>query len=185
MFDLKVDTPDKFVAIADLPNRKAPNKAARRDCVLFGQASATWQCPHCGYSESSKDDLGRDIMFRPWHVRGRGAVKAYVASLGEQADEWLLALYVDRHLQLLALETVARGDVATCRVSFWRLIDRGHALQAAGFILVHNHPSGDPTPSTDDIRVTQRLAHVSRELDLPLLDHFIIAGQELRGIGEW
>jgi DNA repair protein RadC len=50
---------------------------------------------------------------------------------------------------------------------------------------VHNHPSGDARPSTDDIRTTRRLAHVSHELDLPLLDHLIIAGDELREVGYW
>jgi DNA repair protein RadC len=112
-------------------------------------------------------------------------VHAYVASLGEEAHEWLLALYVDAHFQLLAVDTIARGDVSSCALPFWKLIDRGKALDAAGFILVHNHPSGDPTPSYSDIRITRRLAHVSHELDVPLLDHLIVAGDKLGEVGEW
>ena len=112
-------------------------------------------------------------------------MKAYVASMGEEAREWLLALYVDRQLQLLAVDTVNRGSVDDCALSFWNIIDRGRALNAAGFMLVHNHPSGDPTPSKEDIQVTRRLACVAHELDVPLLDHFIIARDELREIGEW
>jgi DNA repair protein RadC len=146
---------------------------------------STAACPRCGYVNAN-DDLPPDAFFRPWDLaHGRAAVKAYVESLGQEAQEWLLALYVDEHLQLLAVDTVARGDVASCPVPFWTLINRGRALKAAGFILVHNHPSGDPTPSWDDIQVTRRLAHVSHELDVPLLDHLIIAGDELREVGEW
>jgi DNA repair protein RadC len=110
-------------------------------------------------------------------------VKAYVASLGYEAHEWLLALYVDPSLQLLAVDNVGRGDVSGVQVPFWRLIDRGKALDAAGFILVHNHPSGDATPSKQDILITARLAHVSRELDVPLLDHLIIAGEQMMSCG--
>jgi DNA repair protein RadC len=63
------------------------------------------------------------------------------------------------------------------------LISRGKALCAAGFILVHNHPSGDATPSNTDLKATARLAHVCRELDLPMLDHIIIAGNEIKSVG--
>ena len=81
--------------------------------------------------------------------------------------------------------TVARGDVSGCEIPFWKLIARGKALRAAGFILVHNHPSGDPTPSLSDIRTTRRLARVSHELDVRLLDHLIVAGDQLKEVGEW
>jgi len=152
---------------------------------LPGQTHALRRCPQCGYIEPSNDDLPANIFFRPWHVRGRGAVKAYLKSLGEEAHEWLLALYVDEHLQLLAVDTVARGDVGSVKVPFWKLIHRAHALKASGFILAHNHPSGDARASLSDIRVTRRLAHVSHELDVPLLDHLIIAGDEVREVGAW
>jgi DNA repair protein RadC len=151
---------------------------------LSGQTSETWQCPQCGYIAQSNDELTPDAFFRPWHVvHGRAGVKAYVESLGEEAHEWLLALYVDAGLQLLAVDTVARGDVAGCDVPFWKLINRGHELKAAGFILVHNHPSGDPTPSHSDIRMTARLYHASRDLEMPLLAHLIIAGDEITQVG--
>jgi DNA repair protein RadC len=150
---------------------------------VFEPIGDAWQCPQCGYVTPQKNEPD---FFRPWHVvHGRAAVKAYVASLGQEANEWLLALYVDEKFQLLAVDTVARGDVSGVDVPFWKLIDRGHALKAAGFILVHNHPSGDPAPSSTDIRVTRQLALVSRELDIPLLDHLIIAGDELRTVCEW
>jgi DNA repair protein RadC len=132
---------------------------------------------------SNDDDIAPDTFFRPWHVvHGRSAVKAYVASLGCESHEWLLALYVDAEYQLLAVDTVARGDVGSCALPVWKLLERGHRLPAAAFILVHNHPSGDPRPSWSDINTTNRLAHVSRELGIPLIDHLIIAGTGMMSV---
>jgi DNA repair protein RadC len=50
------------------------------------------------------------------------------------------------------------------------------AEAAAGIIVVHNHPSGDPTPSAEDRTVTRQLAEAGRLLDLPLYDHVVIGG---------
>lgn len=117
---------------------------------------------------------------RPWHVmHGTMAVKQYVASLGEETHEWLLALYVDDDLQLLSVETIARGGISDCPVPKRHLISRAKTLRAAGFILVHNHPSGDTRPSGADIQITQSVAMIAREFDVPLLDHFVIAGAKM------
>jgi DNA repair protein RadC len=149
---------------------------------LPGKTSARWQCPQCGYT-ASNDELPENLFFRPWHVRGRAQVKAYVETLGQEAQEWLLALYVDKDLQLLAVDTVGRGDVSTVHVSFARILCRGHALNAAGFILVHNHPSGNPKPSKADIQITGRLRRASAELEMPMLDHLIIGGDQIESVG--
>ena len=139
-----------------------------------------WQCPQCGYTEPPNDVPPANAFFRPWHVvHGRLAVQAYVASLGEEAHEWLLALYVDADYHLLAVDTVACGDVDGCKVPFWKLINRGHQLKAAGYILAHNHPSGDPRPSPDDIRTTRRLEDLSRDAEMHLLNHLIIADNDI------
>ncbi len=56
---------------------------------------------------------------------------------------------------------------------------------ANGFIAVHNHPSGDPTPSDQDISVTEKLEHVAEVVGIPMLDHIIIGGREALSIQEW
>lgn len=150
---------------------------------MAGYTSVLRKCPQCGHTETPIDSVPFIPVYRPWHVRGRRAVMQYVASLGEETHEWLLALFVDSDLNLLAVDTIARGSVSGCPISFARILCRGHALNAAGFILVHNHPSGDATPSSDDINITRRLRHTSVEMDLPLLDHFVIAGDEMRSVG--
>ena len=138
-------------------------------------AQTDWRCRRCG-------ELNVEIpspQFRPWHVRSRKDVHAYVRSLGDEASEWLIALYVENGLQLLAVDTIATGDASSCPVPFARILCRGYGLKAAGFILVHNHPSGDPTPSQSDITATERLRRASHDLDMPLLDHLIVAGDRL------
>jgi len=128
---------------------------------------------------------GEPLTYRHWRLPNRKAVFEYVHSLGDEASEWLCALYVDEGLNLLAVETVAVGDVGNVRVDFGSIICRGRSQGAAGFILVHNHPSGDPTPSDADKQVTVRLRHVSEQMEMPLLDHFIVAGDRMEPVGEW
>jgi len=153
---------------------------------VSGQSLAQFRCPQCGFVSASNDDLEPEAFFRPWHVvHGRLAVRAYVASLGEEAHEWLLALYVDPGLQLLAVDTVARGEIDQVQLPIWHLISRGKALQAAGFILVHNHPSGIAKASESDIRATMKLSRLARDLDVPLLDHIIIADEGMSSVGYW
>ena len=155
---------------------------------MSGQSVASWQCPRCGFEQASNDDAPRIALQRPWHLRGPTEVKSYVESLGEETYEWLLALYVKQahaNFELLAVDTIARGDVGSVEMPFGKIIYRGQQLGAEGFVLVHNHPSGDPTPSDTDIRVTVRLARVSRDLDMPLLCHYVIAKGEMRTVGYW
>lgn len=158
-----------------------------RGSCLSGNTLARWDCPRCGFLSNPTAQIPPDgYFFRPWHLtHGRSAVEAYVKSLGEEAHEWLLALYVDADLQLLAVDTVARGSVSNCPLPFWRPLNQGCRLNAAGFILVHNHPSGDPTPSRDDVLTTVRLAHLARELNVSLIDHLIIAGDEIKSCGHF
>ena len=55
---------------------------------------------------------------------------------------------------------------------------------SAGIILAHNHPSGDPTPSPEDINITRRIAQAGKLLDIPLLDHVIVADNSFRSLKE-
>ena len=55
---------------------------------------------------------------------------------------------------------------------------------AASIILVHNHPSGDPTPSKEDIEVTARMVQVGRVMDIPVLDHIILGNDNYISLKE-
>jgi DNA repair protein RadC len=86
----------------------------------------------------------------------------------------LLAL--DSQSQVLRTVLVTRGLLNSSLVHPREVFRPAIAEAAAGIIVVHNHPSGDPTPSAEDRTVTRQLAAAGALLDLPLYDHVIIAG---------
>ena len=86
----------------------------------------------------------------------------------------LLAL--DSQSQVLREVLVTRGLLNSSLVHPREVFRAAIAEAAAGIIVVHNHPSGDPTPSAEDRAVTRQLVAAGRLLDLPVYDHVIIAG---------
>jgi DNA repair protein RadC len=92
-----------------------------------------------------------------------------------QVEEFHL-LALDSQSQVLREVLVTRGLLNSSLVHPREVFRAAIAEAAAGIIVVHNHPSGDPTPSAEDRAVTQQLSAAGRLLDLPLYDHVIIAG---------
>jgi DNA repair protein RadC len=92
-----------------------------------------------------------------------------------QVEEFHL-LALDSQSQVLREVLVTRGLLNSSLVHPREVFRAAIAEAAAGIIVIHNHPSGDPTPSAEDRAVTQQLAAAGRLLDLPLYDHVIIAG---------
>jgi len=78
-----------------------------------------------------------------------------------------------------ACTTVYRGSLAGAPVRVGEMYRHAIRRQAAAIMVVHNHPSGDPTPSAEDLRITGELARAGRLLDVGLLDHLVL------GHGRW
>lgn len=121
----------------------------------------------------------------PWRIFNQAGIFQLVSSLSRESHEAMLALYVTKDIELLAIDIVGKGSVSQVRVNFADVLCRGRQIGAGAFLLVHNHPSGDPTPSEADIRFTHRMRRLSHELDLPLLDHFIVSGSRMERVGVW
>lgn len=97
------------------------------------------------------------------------------ARLGaSRTEEFWLAL-VDSKNRLLGWERLARGTVDQAPVYPREVMVLALKHQAAGVILVHNHPGGDPRPSTADIETTRHINRVAVEMGLKLLDHLVVA----------
>jgi DNA repair protein RadC len=92
-----------------------------------------------------------------------------------QVEEFHL-LALDSQSQVLREVLITRGLLNSSLVHPREVFRPAIAEAAAGIIVVHNHPSGDPTPSAEDRTVTHQLAEAGRLLDLPLYDHVVIAG---------
>jgi len=113
------------------------------------------------------------------------AIEFIVRTFRSAPKEHLFVLYVDSSFQLKRLCLLCSGAIDEVRFRISDILRIGIEVGAAGFILIHNHPSGDPTPSQTDIRITRRIRHVSEELDLPLLDHVIISEDGVTSVGLW
>jgi len=83
-------------------------------------------------------------------------------------------LYLDRKNVLIADEEQAKGTVDHVPVYPREVVKRALELNASALILVHNHPSGDPTPSEADISMTHQILDAAQVLGLTLHDHLII-----------
>lgn len=101
-------------------------------------------------------------------------------TMAHGATEQFHVLYLDTKNTLIADETQARGTVNHVPVYPREVIKRALAHEASALILVHNHPSGDPTPSEADIAMTQQIVSAAAALSITVHDHLIIgASSEL------
>lgn len=95
-------------------------------------------------------------------------------SMAHRETEQFRVLYLDRKNVLIADEEQARGTVDHVPVYPREVVKRALELNASALILVHNHPSGDPTPSESDIVMTTQVQEAAQVLGLVLHDHLII-----------
>jgi DNA repair protein radc len=102
---------------------------------------------------------------------------AYDMSALEQ--EHLRVILLDIRNQLMDVVEVYKGSVNSSQVHVGELFKHAFRRNAAAIIVVHNHPSGDPTPSPDDVAVTRSIVQAGKLLDVDVLDHMII------GEGKW
>ena len=116
---------------------------------------------------------------RPAMVRIRepeDVVRYFAPRLRDLAVEEFRLLALDSQSQVLRDVLVTRGLLNSSLVHPREVFRAAIAEAAAGIIVVHNHPSGDPTPSAEDRAVTRQLVEAGRLLDLPVYDHVIVAG---------
>jgi DNA repair protein RadC len=95
-------------------------------------------------------------------------------TMAHRETEQFRVLYLDRKNVLIADEEQARGTVDHVPVYPREVIKRALELNASALILVHNHPSGDPTPSDADLAMTAQIAQAAQVLGLTLHDHLIV-----------
>jgi DNA repair protein RadC len=104
------------------------------------------------------------------------AVIDYCRSAMAFADkEQLRILFLDKRNQLIADEVQQIGTVDHTPVYPREIVKRALELSATALVLVHNHPSGDPTPSRTDIQMTKAIIDVTRPLGIEVHDHIIVA----------
>ncbi len=119
--------------------------------------------------------IGRaEIMDRPVLSNWQKILDYCFAVLGHETREQLRVLFLNRKNCLIADELQQRGTIDHTPVYVREVIKRALDLGAGAIILVHNHPSGDPTPSKDDIVMTRDLAVAAKSVGVVLHDHIVI-----------
>ena len=121
----------------------------------------------------------------PQRVRGPADVhRFYAPRLRDIAVEEFHVLALGSQSQILADLLITRGLLNSALVHPREVFRAAIAEAAAGIIVVHNHPSGDPTPSAEDRDVTRQLVEAGRLLDLPVYDHVIVGGERYVSFAE-
>ncbi len=114
----------------------------------------------------------------------KSAVEVLQPEVAGKSVEELHALYLGRRGQLLHHACLSRGSSHNTIVDPHSIFRLGLLTGASRLILAHNHPSGDPRASPEDIAATRRVADAGRLLGLPLVDHLILAGGRWTSLAE-
>ena len=114
------------------------------------------------------------------------ALVQYEMSALEQ--EHLRVLLLDRRNKVMEVSEVYRGSVNSSQVRIGEVFKEAIRKNASGVVIVHHHPSGDPTPSPDDVAVTRAIVQAGKLLDVDVLDHLVIGqckwiSMKERGLG--
>ncbi|KPP86474.1 MAG: DNA repair protein RadC [Rhodobacteraceae bacterium HLUCCO07] len=125
--------------------------------------------------EAAAQRLARSRVMQRHVVSSWDALLDYChTTMAHRDTEQFRVLYLDRKNVLIADEEQARGTVDHVPVYPREVVKRALELNASALILVHNHPSGDPTPSPEDIAMTGQVEAAAQALGLTLHDHLII-----------
>ena len=129
-------------------------------------------------------EVGRRVAWNapdePWLVRTPAdAAEPLIDAMAALEREELRVLLLDTKNVVIERRTVYRGNLAGSSVRVGEVFRDAVRACAAAVIVAHNHPSGDPSPSAEDLRITAELVEAGRLLDIELLDHLVI------GRGRW
>ena len=108
------------------------------------------------------------------------------AAMAHSRTEQVRVLFLNAKNMLIANEAMWNGSVDEASVHVREIISRAIQLGATALIIVHNHPSGDPTPSAQDVRITQDLVEAARHMKISVHDHVIVGASgraSLRAMG--
>lgn len=128
-------------------------------------------------------ELGRRLILsvedgRPQIRCPEDAATLLRASLCTEVQEQLRVMLLDSKHRVQRVHVVYVGNVNSAMIRVAEVFREAIKDNATAIIVAHNHPSGDPTPSPEDIQVTEQIVRVGRMLDVEVLDHLIIGRQQ-------
>ncbi len=134
-------------------------------------------------------ELGRRVATltpeaRPQVTSPADAARLLVPMLAYQSQEHFVILYLDTRHRLLDQETLYRGSLNSAPARTAEVFRGAVRRNCAAILVAHNHPSGDPEPSLEDIRFTERLIEAGQLLEIEVLDHLIIGANRYISLRE-
>lgn len=127
------------------------------------------------------------LPVEPWRVRTPADLaERLLPEMRRLEREELRVAILNTKNAVIGLVTVYVGSLAGSPVRVGEVFRDAVRRQAAAIVVAHNHPSGDPSPSAEDVRITGELAHAGKILDIELLDHLVIGANSwvsLRSLG--
>ena len=159
--------------------------ARKRSIVLAEWPPLRWmKVPGVGRARgaalTAAFELGRRAARTPTTgraIRGPEDVLAHVADLARERREHFVVLLLNARHEIQGRETVSIGSLNASIVHPREVFRPAILHAAASVVLVHNHPSGDPEPSEEDLGITRRLVEAGELVGIGVLDHVIVAGR--------
>ncbi|MEO6260418.1 MAG: DNA repair protein RadC [Thermoanaerobaculia bacterium] len=131
-------------------------------------------------------EIARRFAARPDRDRsiydGEVVARSLIARCAGLRQEQLGAVFLDSRRRILCEREIYVGTVAHAVVSTRDIVRQGLEVNAVGVVIFHNHPSGDPSPSGEDILFTRRASDALRLVDLELVDHLVIGASRYESL---
>jgi len=149
------------------------------------EASIEDLCSHHGVGEAKASqikasvEIGRRIMLanpeaRPQVHSPDDVAKLLMPELAYAEQEHVKVVLIDTRNYVIATPTIYKGNLNSAHVRVGELVREASRRNAAAIIVAHNHPSGDPTPSPEDITLTRQVVEAGELLNIGVLDHLVL-----------
>ena len=151
----------------------APHERLKKVKGLGDAAAADLKIVHAAASRLVRGEVKKREVLSSWS----GVLDYCRTSMAFSEKEQFRVLFLDKRNQLIGDEVQQEGTVDHTPVYPREVVKRALELSATAVILVHNHPSGDPTPSRADIEMTRAIIEVAKPLGISVHDHLIVGKQ--------
>ena len=176
--DLARELLDRYESLENLFSR-SPSELMKIKGIGSAKAatlSAAFQLVRRIQSKTSKD--------QPSFKRAKDVANLYLPLMKDLRKEVFRVLLLSRSNRLIKEVTISEGTLDASIVHPRDVFREALLESAAGVILLHNHPSGNPNPSEEDIRITKQLVEAGRVMGIKVYDHIILAGEDYRSLAD-
>lgn len=128
--------------------------------------------------------MGEETATEQPLLNSPAAIFNYASHMQWYEVEHMCVLLLNTKMRPMGLETIHVGTVDACQIAIGQLFKPAIKRSAAHVVLLHNHPSGDPTPSPEDVRTTQQVIEAGKLLDIAVVDHVVIGRNRCASLRE-